>query len=145
MHSGIPGCLKFTLGPVPNGTLHVHLRSYGLIMAAACSCQCPLSPRDRRVSHSSFLRSEGSSQAAIMRPRSALLPSPQQTSTRQSKRHYVTKVQTQRKTARVKGAIWDGARVHSRLLPDSQSGITSRKCRLRGRPQGFRVPFGTGP
>ncbi len=33
----------------------------------------------------------------------------------------------------------------SRLLPDSQSGITSRKCGLRGRPRGFRVPFGTGP
>ncbi len=32
-----------------------------------------------------------------------------------------------------------------RLLPDSQSGITSRKCGLRGRPRGFRVPFGTGP
>ncbi len=31
------------------------------------------------------------------------------------------------------------------LLPDSQSGITSRKCGLRGRPRGFRVPFGTGP
>ncbi len=33
----------------------------------------------------------------------------------------------------------------SRLLPDNQSGITSRKCGLRGRPRGFRVPFGTGP
>ncbi len=33
----------------------------------------------------------------------------------------------------------------SRLLPDSQSGITSRKCGLGGRPRGFRVPFGTGP
>ncbi len=31
------------------------------------------------------------------------------------------------------------------LLPDSQSAITSWKCGLRGRPQGFRVPFGTGP
>ncbi len=31
------------------------------------------------------------------------------------------------------------------LLPDSQSGITSRKCGLGGRPWGFRVPFGTGP
>ncbi len=133
MHSGIPGCLKFALGPVPNGTLHVHLRSYGLTMAAACSCQCPLSPRDRRVSHSSFLRSEGSSQApsirtsaestadfyptvkAALRHKSADSeedreglgchlgqgPSPQQTSTRQSKQHYVTKVRTQRKTARV--------------------------------------------
>ncbi len=30
-------------GPVPNGTLHVHLRSYGLTMAAACTC--PLSPQ----------------------------------------------------------------------------------------------------
>ncbi len=39
-------------GPVPNGTLHVHLRSYELSMAAVCAC--PLSPRDRRVSHSSF-------------------------------------------------------------------------------------------
>ncbi len=36
-------------------------------------------------------------------------------------------------------------RAHSRLLPDSQSDITSRKCGLRGRPRGFRVPFGTGP
>ncbi len=34
--------------------------------------------------------------------------------------------------------------VHSRLLHDSQSGITSQKCGLRGRPQGFRVRFGTG-
>ncbi len=33
----------------------------------------------------------------------------------------------------------------SRLLPDSQSGITSRKCGHGGRPQGFRVLFGTGP
>ncbi len=33
----------------------------------------------------------------------------------------------------------------SRLLPDSQSGITSRKCGLKGRPRGFRVPFGTEP
>ncbi len=36
-------------------------------------------------------------------------------------------------------------RARNRLLPDSQSGITSRMCGLRGRPQGFRVPFGTGP
>ncbi len=39
-------------GPVPNGTLHVHLWFYELTMAAVCVC--PLSPRDRRVSHSSF-------------------------------------------------------------------------------------------
>ncbi len=32
--------------------------------------------------------------------------------------------------------------LRSRLLPDSQSGITSRKS---GRPRGFRVPFRTGP
>ncbi len=41
-----------TNGPVPNGTLHVHLQSYGLTMAGACTC--PLSPRARRVSHLSF-------------------------------------------------------------------------------------------
>ncbi len=35
--------------------------------------------------------------------------------------------------------------LRSRLLPDNQSGITSRNCGLRGRPRGFRVPFGTGP
>ncbi len=52
---------------------------------------------------------------AVMRPRTALLPSPH----------------------------WGELRC--RLLPDSQSGITSRKCGLRGRPRGFRVPFGTGP
>ncbi len=38
---------------------------------------------------------------------------------------------------------WDELR--SGLLPDSQSSITSRKCGLRGRLRGFRVPFGTGP
>ncbi len=32
-------------------------------------------------------------------------------------------------------------RAGSRLLP----GVMSRKCGLRGRPRGFRVPFGTGP
>ncbi len=52
-------------------------------------------------------------------------------------------------------SVQKGAREHplmhpqgelrSRLLPDSQSGITSRKCGLRGSPRGFRVPFGTGP
>ncbi len=47
--------------------------------------------------------------AAVMRPRSALLPS----------------------------LRWGELR--GRLLPDSQSGITSRKCGLRGRPWGFRV------
>ncbi len=36
-------------------------------------------------------------------------------------------------------------RARSRLLSDSQSGITSQKCGLGGRPRGFRVPFGTGP
>ncbi len=37
--------------PCPKRILHVHLRSYGLTMAAACA----LSPRDRRrVSHSSL-------------------------------------------------------------------------------------------
>ncbi len=68
--------LPFSLmGPVPNGTPHVHLRSYGLTMGAAC----PLSPRDRRVSHSSlaFKRVLASAPlAAVMRPRSTLLPSP---------------------------------------------------------------------
>ncbi len=39
----------------------------------------------------------------------ALGRAPQQTSTRQSKRHYATKVRTQRKTTRVLGAIWDRA------------------------------------
>ncbi len=34
--------------------------------------------------------------------------------------------------------------LHIRRLPDSQRGITSRKCGLRGRPRGFRVPLGTG-
>ncbi len=53
--------------------------------------------------------------AAVMCPRSTLLPSPH----------------------------WSNLR--SRLLPDSQSGITSRKSGLRGRPRGYRVPFGTGP
>uniref|UniRef100_A0A672R497 mitogen-activated protein kinase n=1 Tax=Sinocyclocheilus grahami TaxID=75366 RepID=A0A672R497_SINGR len=66
-----------------------------------------------------FTCSEGCSRApplaAVMCPRSALLPSPH----------------------------WGELR--SILLPDSQSGITSRKCGLRGRPLGFRVPFGTGP
>ncbi len=38
------------IGPVPNGTLHVHLRSYGFTMGAACV----LSPRDHRVSQTSF-------------------------------------------------------------------------------------------
>ncbi len=38
-------------GPVPNGTLHVHLWSYGLTMDLEV---CPLRPRGRRVSHSSF-------------------------------------------------------------------------------------------
>ncbi len=64
------------LGPVPNGTLHVHLRSYGLTMAAACAC--PLSPRDRvPFLILAFRRVLASAPfAAIMRPRSALLPSP---------------------------------------------------------------------
>ncbi len=52
------------LGPVPNGTLYVHLRSYGLTTAATCAC--PLSPQDHRVSHSSFYHSEVST----------LMPSP---------------------------------------------------------------------
>ncbi len=47
-------------------------------------------------------------------------------------------------SALLPGPHWGELR--SRLLPDRQGGITSRKCRLRGRPQGFiRVPFGTGP
>ncbi len=64
------------LGPVPNGTLHVHLRSYGLTMAAACAY--PLSPRDRvPFLILAFRRVLASAPfAAIMRPRSALLPSP---------------------------------------------------------------------
>lgn len=33
----------------------------------------------------------------------------------------------------------------SKLLPDSQSSVTSRKCGFRGRTRWFRVPFGTGP
>ncbi len=44
--------LFFVNGPIPNGTLHVHLWSYGLTKATACAC--PLSPRDRGVSHSSL-------------------------------------------------------------------------------------------
>ncbi|XDV14675.1 hypothetical protein PO909_014888 [Leuciscus waleckii] len=39
----------------------------------------------------------------------ALMRAPQQTSSRQSKRHYVTKVRTQRKTASALGSIWDRA------------------------------------
>ncbi len=35
--------------------------------------------------------------------------------------------------------------LRGRLLPNSQSGITSRKCGLRGRPRWFRVRFGTVP
>ena len=40
-------------------------------------------------------------------------------------------------------AHWSELR--SRLDPDSQSGVTSGKCGLRGRPRVFRVPFVTGP
>ncbi len=96
-----------------NGTLHVHLRFYGLTMAAAWAC--PLSPRDRRVSHSSFYRSEGCSRAPPLRPLCALDP------------HFC-----RARTGRAPP-----------LLPDSQSGIASRECGLRGR--GFRVLCGTGP
>ncbi len=91
---------KYNLGPVPNGTLHVHLRSYGLTMATACVCL--LSPRDRRESHS--LRAPPLWPLCALDPhfcRAALGRAPPQTSTWQSKRHYVTKVRTQRKTARV--------------------------------------------
>ncbi len=98
-------------GPVPNGTLHVHLRSYDLTMAAACTC--PLSLQDRKVSRSSFYCSEeGCSRTHPLRPLCVLDlhfcwarpgASSQQTSTRQSKRPYVTKVRTRRKTARVFG------------------------------------------
>ncbi len=70
------------------------------------ACVCPLSPRDRRVSHFAPF-------PAAVHPRYVLLPS----------------------------LPWD--ELHSR--PDSQSGITSWKCRLRGRLQGFRVQFGAGP
>ncbi len=80
----------------------VHRKSYGLTMAAAC----PLSPRDRKVSHSSFYCSEGCSRAPPLWAICALDPhfswartgaSSRQTSIQQSKRHYVTKVRTQRK------------------------------------------------
>jgi len=37
----------------------------------------------------------------------------------------------------------DPALSRSRFLPDSQNGVTSRKC--TGRPRVFRVPFGTCP
>ncbi len=37
------------------------------------------------------------------------------------------------------------SRLRGRLLPNSQSGITSRKFGHRGRLRGVRVPFGTGP
>ncbi len=72
-------CLAVLLqDPVPNGTLHVHLRSYELTMVATCAC--PLSPRDRRVCPiPHFSVQKGARE-------------------RQSKRHYVTKVWTQRKT-----------------------------------------------
>ncbi len=77
------GCLK---NKVPNGTLHVHLRSYGLTVAAACPCPCP--------------------------SRSALLPS----------------------------LHWG----ECRLLPNSQSGITSRKSGLRGNREGLGCHLGQG-
>jgi len=117
--SVMSGLDRQVFGPVPNGTLRVHLRSYRLKMAA--SCVCSLRPRDRRVSHSSFKRSEGCLRA---RPLCALDPyfcrartgaSSQQTSTRQSKQHYDTKVRTQRKTASASGAIWDKAFVYPRV------------------------------
>ncbi len=73
----------------------------GFTMAAACACPYETGGR---VSHSWFERLEGCLRAAVMRPRSVLLPS----------------------------LHWGELR--SRLLPDSQSGITSRKCGLRGRP-----------
>ncbi len=59
-------------GPVPNGTLHVHLRSYGLTMATTCAC--PLSQRDRMVFHSSFQCSDGCSRAPPLRPLCTLDP-----------------------------------------------------------------------
>ncbi len=81
------------LGLVPNGTLRVHLRSYGLTMAAACAR--PLSPRVPFL----ILAFRRVSERPPLRPLCALDPhfcrahtwaSLQQTSTRQSKRHYVT-------------------------------------------------------
>ncbi|ROI15053.1 hypothetical protein DPX16_15494 [Anabarilius grahami] len=86
-------------------------------MAAACTC--PLSLQDPMVSHLSILGFGGvlarAPFAADMCPQCALLLSPH----------------------------W--CKLHSRYLPDSQSGIPSRKCGLVGRPRVFRVPFGTGP
>ncbi len=102
------------IGPVPNGTLPVHLRSwvtYGLTMAAVCTC--PLSSRDHRVSH--FSVQKGARELPLC---GCYAPS-----IRTSAEHAL-------------------GRAQSRLLLNSQSGITSRKCGLRGRPQGFRVPFG---
>ncbi len=97
----------------------MHLRSYGFTMAAACAC--PLSPRDRVPFLILTFRRVLAS--APMRPLCVLDP------------HFCR--------AHTGASIW--VQAPSRLLPDSQSGITSRKCGLRGRPREFRVSFGPGP
>ncbi len=102
---------------VPNGTLHVHLRSYGLIMATACAC--PLSPRGVLGCPIPYFNVQTGARECPLCS------------------HYAPSIRTSAEPALVQA--------RSRLLPDSQSGITSRKCRLRGWPPGFRVPFGTGP
>ncbi len=95
-------------GLVPNGTLHVHLRSYGLTTAAACAC--PLSPRLLRCPIPDFSVQKGArvhplcgryAPSIRTSAKLALRQALQQISTRQSKQHYITKVRTQRKTTRV--------------------------------------------
>ncbi len=122
LSSLVPCDYIFFLGPVPNGTpcaLAV-LRTYN-------GCRLYMSVKSTRLNrdtprvgcpipHCSVQKcARERPLCGVMRPRSTLLPSPH----------------------------WGELR--SRLLPNSQSGITSRKCGLRGRPLGFRVPFGTGP
>ncbi len=90
----------------------------GLTMATACVCPlgCPLP-------HFSFQK--GAREGPLCSryapsTRTSAEPTmgraPLQTSTRQSKRHYVMKVRTPRKTARVQGAIWDRAEPSSSVL-----------------------------
>ncbi len=78
----------YFIGPIQNGTLHVHLQSCGFTMAAVGT----LSPQDHRL---------------------CLLCG-----------HYEHFCQ----------AHTEASSPSSKLLPDSQSGITSCMCGLRGRP-----------
>lgn len=87
----------------------------GLTMATAFMCL--FSPREHKVSNSSAFRRMLASVhfVATMHLRCALLMS----------------------------LHW--SELLSKLLPDSQSSVTSRKCGFRGRTRWFRVPFWTGP